>query len=251
MIVNQNRVSPTLLRCHDRCRASPSSSSQASISTAAPQGAGFALRARRGGGAARGRALCGHSAPGAPAQVASIIILWAAPGGPDGARSCSQLAEAHRGTVPRAPGRIWLGRVISTRMPTRRDADGRAARAASMVWCRLGRHFAPVRQGVNHPVCADMSGLRGPVPLRCVLPSLAGQDHRSWVRPAGGLRVAGSVCPSSDFLGLFSGVLPAPCGLSNSACRYSCAPPPRHPGPWRSHHHHPSPGRPPASISTL
>ena len=108
---------------------------------------------------------------------------WAAPGGPDGARSCSQLAEAHRGTVPRAPGRIWLGRVISTRMPTRRDADGRAARAASMVWCRLGRHFAPVRQGVNHPVCADMSGLRGPVPLRSVLPSPAGQDHRSWVRP--------------------------------------------------------------------
>ena len=46
--------------------------------------------------------------------------------------------------------------------------------------------------------------LRGPVPLRCVLPSLAGQDHRSWVRPAGGLRAAGSVCPSSDFLGLFS-----------------------------------------------
>ena len=51
ILVNQNRVSPTLLRCHDRCRASPSSSSQASISTAATQGAGFAWRARRGDGA--------------------------------------------------------------------------------------------------------------------------------------------------------------------------------------------------------
>ena len=165
MIVNQNRVSPTLLPCHDRCRASLSSSSQASISTAAPQGAGFALRARRGDGAARGRALSGHSAPGAPAQVASSIIPM---GGARRARRGEKLLAAHGGTVPRAPGRISGGRVISTRMPTRRDADGRAARAASMVWCRLGRHFAPVRQGVNHPVCADMSGLRGPVPLRCV-----------------------------------------------------------------------------------
>ena len=195
-----------------------------------------------------GHTHCCRSAPGAAAQVASSIIPM---GGARRARRGEKLLAVRGGTVPRAPGRILGGRALSTRMPTRRGAYARAARAASMVWCRLGRHFAPVRQGVNHPVCADMSGLRGPVPLRCVLPSLAGQDHRSWVRPAGGLRVAGSVCPSSDFLGLFSGVLPAPCGLSNSACRYSCAPPPRHPGPWRSHHHHPSPGRPPASISTL
>ena len=41
-----------------------------------------------------GRVLQGHSAPGAPAQVASSIILWVAPGGPDGARSCLQCAEA-------------------------------------------------------------------------------------------------------------------------------------------------------------
>ena len=85
--------------------------------------------------------------------------------------------------MPRALVTPTGGVVASTRIPTRLDANGRAARAASMVWHTSGRHFAPVRQGVNHPVCADMSGLRGPVPLRCVLPSLAGQDHRSWVRP--------------------------------------------------------------------
>ena len=131
-----------------------------------------------------------------PRRACSGRVEHHSMGGARRARRGEKLLAARGGTVPRAPGRISGGWTLSTRMPTRRDADGRAARAASMVWCRLGRHFAPVRQGVNHPVCADMSGLRGPVPLRCVLPSSAGQDHRSWVRPVAS---GPPVCPSSDF----------------------------------------------------
>jgi hypothetical protein len=41
------------------------------------------------------------------------------------------------------------------------------------------------------------------------------------------------------------------CPPSNAACCWSCAPARRHPGPCGCHDHHPSPGRPPASISTL
>ena len=43
----------------------------------------------------------------------------------------------------------------------------------------------------------------------------------------------------------------AHCPPSNAACCCCCAPARRLPWPCRSHHHHPSPGRPPASISTL
>ena len=70
--------------------------------------------------------------------------------------------------------------------------------------------------------------------------------------PAGGLRAAGL-----SFIGLpgldlrYAALFSALRGLSNAACCCSCAPPRCHPGPCRSHHHLPSPGRPPASISTL
>ena len=95
-----------------------------------------------------------------------------------------------------------------------------------------------------------MSGLRLPVPLRSVLSSPAGQDHRSWVRPVAS---GPPVCPSSDFWASSQVCAPLNPAFrpSNAACCSSCATPRCHPGPCRSHHHLPSPGRPPASISTL
>jgi hypothetical protein len=69
---------------------------------------------------------------------------------------------------------------------------------------------------------------------------------------AGSLRAAGL-----SFIGLpgldlrYAGLFSALRGLSNAACCCSCTPPRGHPGPCRSHHHHPSPGHPPASISTV
>ena len=56
---------------------------------------------------------------------------------------------------------------------------------------------APVpRQGVNHPICAYVSGLRvlALVPTRLYSP--VGQVHRSWALPAAS---GSSVCPSPDF----------------------------------------------------
>ena len=58
----------------------------------------------------------------------------------------------------------------------------------------------------------------------------------------------------TGLLGLVSGAPPFRTLLSapsNAACCCSCAPPRCHPGPCRSHHHHPSPDRPQASISAL
>ena len=59
------------------------------------------------------------------------------------------------------------------------------------------------------------------------------------------------VCPSSDFWASSQVCAPLNPAFrpSNAACCSSCATPRCHPGPCRSHHHHPSPGRPPASIS--
>ena len=61
------------------------------------------------------------------------------------------------------------------------------------------------------------------------------------------------VCPSSDFWASSQVCAPSNPAFrpSNAACCSSCATPRCHPGPCRSHHHLPSPGRPPASISTL
>ena len=70
--------------------------------------------------------------------------------------------------------------------------------------------------------------------------------------PAGGFWAAGL-----SFIGLpgldlrYAALFSALRGLSNAACCCSCAPPRCHPGPCRSHHRHPSPGHPQASISAL
>ena len=148
----------------------------------------------------------------------------------------------------RAPGRISGGCMLSTRISTRRDENGRAARAASMVWCCLGQHFAPPQLSCESPCAAPASALRVPVPLPSVLPSPAGQDHRSWARPA----ASGSpVCPSPGFWASSQVCCPfsRPCAASRT--RPAAAPARLHAGPCRSQHHHPSPGHPPTSISTL
>ena len=86
-------------------------------------------------------------------------------------------------------------------------------------------------------------------PKRTPQPSGPGS---SILGPAGGLRVVG--LSFTGLLGLVSGAPPFLTLLSapsNAACCCSCAPPRCHPGPCRSQHHLPSPGRPAASISTL
>ena len=156
--------------------------------------------------------------------------------------------SARGGTVRRAPGRISGGWMLSTRISTRRDENGRAARAASMVWCCLGQHFAPPQLSCESPCAAPASALRVPVPLPSVLPSPAGQDRRSWARPA----ASGSpVCPSPGFWASSQVCCPfsRPCAASRT--RPAAAPARLHAGPCRSQHHHPSPGHPPTSISTL
>jgi hypothetical protein len=76
---------------------------------------------------------------------------------------------------------------------------------------------------------------------------------------AGGSAGSGADGRSSGIADVFSGVLRGLGTLASSlparplergfCC--SCAPPRRLPGPCRSHHRHPSPGHPPASISTV
>ena len=76
---------------------------------------------------------------------------------------------------------------------------------------------------------------------------------------AGGSAGSGADGSSSGIAGVFLGVLRGLGTLASSlparplergfCC--SCAPPRRLPGPCRSHHRHPSPGHPPASISTV
>ena len=131
---------------------------------------------------------------------------------------------------------------------TRCGSKVRIARATSMVWWSCGQQFAPAQLGCESPCAAPASALRVPVPLPSVLPSPAGQDHRSWARPA----ASGSpVCPSPGFWASSQVCCPfsRPCAASRT--RPAAAPARLHAGPCRSQHHHPSPGHPPTSISTL
>jgi hypothetical protein len=103
------------------------------------------------------------------------------------------------------------------------------------------------------PHAEHMSALRGASGFAkaATLPSGSGSSIPS---PAGGLRVVGL-----SFIGLLGLIsLLRYAALSNPAFRplersllLLLRATHRDPGPRRSHHHHPSPGRPPASISTV
>ena len=103
------------------------------------------------------------------------------------------------------------------------------------------------------PHAEHMSALRGASGFAkaATLPSGSGSSIPS---PAGGLRVVGL-----SFIGLLGLIsLLRYAALSNPAFRplersllLRLRATHRDPGPCRSHHHHPSPGRPPASISTV
>ena len=209
------------------------------------------LRARLGVGLVMGQ-LAGHTrggrrAPSAHAQVSSGIILRARQGGHSGRNAALRL-RMHVSTRAGWNLRWMEGLHLDSDLAARKSLGG--ARGKHGLACARST-FRTCAAACESPGVCSCGGparacTRAKAPLQ---PSGAGSSIPS---PAGGLRAAG--LSFIGLLGLVSGMPPVRTLLSapsNAACCCSCAPPRRLPGPCRSHHHHPSPGRPPASISTV
>ena len=192
-----------------------------------------------------GRTICGHSAAGAPAQVASSIILQAAPDGPDGQKAALSVLM-HISTRAR-----WIFARTDAIQPVFDQARRKplACARGNHDIAGLPRAFRTCAVACESPCIGAYFGLaRAPAHTKAA--ASARGVGTSIPSPAGSLRAAGL-----SFIGLpgldlrYAALFSALRGLSNAACCCSCAPPRCHSGPCHSHHHHPSPGHPQASIS--
>ena len=172
----------------------------------------------------------GRRAPSAHAQVSSGIILRARQGGHSGRNAALRL-RMHVSTRAGWSLRWTEGLHLDYDLAARKSLGG--ARGKHGLACAQST-FRTCAAACESPGVCSCGGparacTRAKAPLQ---PSGAGSSIPS---PAGGLRAAG--LSFIGLLGLVSGVLPilpAPCGLSNAACRCSCAPRRGHPGRSRA-----------------
>ena len=136
------------------------------------------------------------------------------------------------------------------------DSSLRAPEGGGLSWCIDAALDAAVLAGPSSPRLGTYLR-RAPMCRPCVcLRSCQRVSTAQWARvidpgpcrrPPGRRFVLHRTSGPRLRCAAFRTLLSAP---SNAACCCSCAPPRCFPGPCRSHHPHPSPGRPAASIST-